>query len=87
MADRFYPSVALCTWLHGQAWYHRLRLKENLNVDPGVRDIVTTGELASGHTERYLPNMRRFDHGVPSHLGILHEAGHPEPPFYSVMKN
>ncbi len=87
LADRFYPSAALFTWLHGQAWHHRLRLKGNLNVDPGVGDIVTTGELATGHTERYLPNVRLFDHGVPSHLGILHEAEHPEPPFYSVIRN
>jgi len=61
-------------------------LKGNLNVDPGVGDIVT-GELVTGHTERYLPNVRLFDHGVPSHLGVLHEAGHPEPPFYSAMRN
>ena len=54
-------------------------MKGNLNVDPGLGDIVTTGELATGHTERYLPNVRLFDHGVPSHLGIPHEAGHLEP--------
>jgi hypothetical protein len=35
--------------------------------------------LAQGVTERYLPNVRLFASGVMTHLGILHEAGHPEP--------
>ena len=79
LADRFYPSVELFAWLHGQDWHCRLRLKGNLNVDPGFGDVATTGELAAGHTERYLPNVRLFDRGVPTNLGILHEAGQPEP--------
>ncbi|MGB4946267.1 MAG: hypothetical protein WBQ05_03570 [Candidatus Competibacter denitrificans] len=67
-------------WLHAQpSWHYRLRLKGNLNVDPGFGDIVTTGELAAGQTERYLPNVRLFDHGVPTHLAIWHEGGHPQP--------
>ena len=79
-ADRFYPSVELFTWLHAQpGWHYRLRLKGNLNVDPGFGDLVTTGELAAGHTERYLPNVRLFNHGVPTNLAIWHEGGHPEP--------
>jgi len=79
-ADRFYPSVALFEWLHAQPdWHYRLRVKGNLNVDPGVGDIVTTGELAAGQTERYLPNVRLFDHGVSTHLAIWREPGHPEP--------
>ena len=79
-ADRFYPSVALFEWLHAQPnWHYRLRVKGNLNVDPGVGDIVTTGELAAGQTERSLPNVRLFDHGVSTHLAIWREPGHPEP--------
>ncbi len=35
-------------------------LKGNLNVDPGFGDLVITGELADGHTERYLPNVRSW---------------------------
>lgn len=57
----------------------RLRLKGNLSVDPGFGDIVTTGELAAGVTERYLPDVRLFASEVPTNLGILHEAGHQEP--------
>ena len=80
LADRFYPSVGLFEWLHTQPnWHYRLRLKGNLNVDPGFGDIVTTGELAAGDTERYLPKVRLFNQSVPTNLGILHEAGHPEP--------
>ena len=79
LADRFYPSVELFEWLHPRGWHYRLRLKGNLNVDPGFGDMTTTGELAAGYPERYLPDVRLFDHGVPTNLGILHEAGHPEP--------
>jgi len=79
LADRFYPSAALFEWLHRQGWHYRLRLKGNLSVDPGFGDIVTTGELAAGFTERFLADVRLFASGVPTNLGILHEAGHPEP--------
>ena len=34
---------------------------------------------AAGFTERYLADVRLFASGVPTHLGILHQAGHPEP--------
>lgn len=79
LADRFYPSVELFAWLHARGWHYRLRLKRNLTVDPGFGDIVTTGDLAAGHTERYLPDVRLFNHAVPTNLGILHEPGHKEP--------
>jgi len=79
-ADRFYPSVELFTWLHAQpGWHYRLRLKGNLNVDPGFGDLTTTGELAAGQTERYLPDVRLFNQGVPTNLAIWQEGGHPEP--------
>jgi hypothetical protein len=79
-ADRFYPSEGLFLWLQAQGWSYRLRLKGNLRADPGFGDEVTTGDLARGVTERYLPNVRLFGQGeVMTHLGILHEPGHPEP--------
>jgi hypothetical protein len=78
-ADRFYPSAALFTWLVAQGWSYRLRLKGNVLADPGYGDETTTGALAQGVTERYLPNVRLFASEVMTHLGILHEAGHPEP--------
>jgi|APFre7841882724_1041349.scaffolds.fasta_scaffold72257_1 hypothetical protein len=79
-ADRFYPSVDLFQWLAAQpGWHYRLRLKGNLNVDPGFGEITTTGALAQGHSERYLSNVWLFNEGVPTNLAIWHEPGHPEP--------
>lgn len=75
LADHFYPSIDLLAWLQAQGWHYRLRVKRNLNVDPGFGDLTTTGTLATGQTECYL---RLFDHGLSTHLGILHEAGYPE---------
>jgi hypothetical protein len=78
-ADRFYPSADLFAWLDGHGWSYRLRLKGNLLADAGHGDETTTGELALGVTESYLPRVRLFAQGVMTNLGILHEAGHPEP--------
>ena len=78
-ADRFYPSADLFAWLGGHGWAYRLRLKGNLLADPGHGDETTTGGLAQGVVERYLPGVRLFAQGVMTNLGILHEAGHPEP--------
>ena len=78
LGDRFYPSSDLFAWLQRYGWQYRLRLKGNLTVDTGVGK-ATTGELAQGVSERYLPNVRLFTRGVPTHLGILHEAGHESP--------
>src|SRR5512142_1135527 len=75
LGDRFYPSADLFVWLQRCGWQYRCRLKGNLTVDTGVGE-ATTGELAQGVSERYLPNVRLFTRGVPTHLGILHEAGH-----------
>lgn len=80
LADRFYPSSPLFEWLQRHHWQYRLRLKGNLCVDTGVSHESTTGELAQGLTERYLPNVRLFgQNGVMTHIGIIHEPTHPEP--------
>jgi hypothetical protein len=80
LADRFYPSAGLFQWLKDQGWHYRLRLKNNLIVDPGIGDETTTGELAQGVTERYVPNVRLFGQGeILTNVGILHEPGHDEP--------
>jgi Transposase DDE domain len=80
LADRFYPSVDLFSWLHREGWHYRLRLKGNLLADTGEGDETTTGELAQGVNERYLLNVRLFAQGgILTNLGIVHEEGHPEP--------
>lgn len=79
LADRFYPSGELFAWLHAHAWRYRLRLKGNLLVDTGYGEDTTTGALAQGVRERYLPGVQLFAEGVATNLGILHEAGHKAP--------
>ena len=79
LADRFYPSANLFSWLQGEGWCYRLRLKGNLSVDIGRADIHTTAELAAGVTARFEANARLFAAGIPTSIGILHETGHPEP--------
>jgi hypothetical protein len=78
-ADRFYPSARLIDWLQQQRWHYRVRLKNNFQVDLGTAEISTTGALAQGHSERYETDVMLFGSGVLTHIGILHEAGHPEP--------
>jgi hypothetical protein len=78
LGDRFYPSAELFAWLQQYGWQYRLRLKGNLTVDTGFCE-ATTGELARGVSERYLPDVRLFHCGVSTNLGIWHEAGHEEP--------
>lgn len=79
LADRFYPSVDLFDWLQTQGWHYRLRLKATLLVDTGDTEVTTTGALAQGVRERYLPKVHLFAAGVLTNLGIVHDAGHPEP--------
>jgi Transposase DDE domain len=76
--DRCYPAAALVAWLHQHGWPYRRRLKGNLTVATGCGE-ATTGALADGLTERYRPEVRLFNSGVPTNLGIGHEAGHEEP--------
>lgn len=78
LADRFYPGTELFTWLHCHGWQYRLRLKGNLTVDTGFSK-TTTGALAQGVAERYLPAIRLFTSGVATNLGIVHETGHAQP--------
>jgi hypothetical protein len=78
-ADRFYPSVALLEWLQAQGWSYRRRLKGHRLVDIGKSEETTTGALAQGVRERYLTDVGLFASGVRTHLGILHDPGHPEP--------
>ncbi len=79
LADRFYPSAGLFEWLQTHGWHYRLRLKGNLLADPGYGDETTTGELACGVSELYLPGVHLFAAGILTNVGILHERGHEEP--------
>lgn len=50
----------------------------HLTVATGAWE-ATPGEWAHGITECYLPDLRLLTRGVPTKLGIWHEAGHEEP--------
>src|SRR5512144_2431310 len=69
LGDRFYPATGLFAWLDQHDWQDRLRLKGNLKIDTGFGE-ATTGELAAGVTERYLPAVRLFHSGISTNLGI-----------------
>ncbi len=79
LADRFHPSAALFEWLIPAGWPYRRRLKGKLLVDDGCAGIGSTGELAAGVRERYAVNAGLFEAGIATALGVLHEAGRPEP--------
>ncbi|WP_212761115.1 transposase [Candidatus Accumulibacter phosphatis] len=78
-ADRFYGTVELLRYVRRVKWPYRIRLKSHFSVDTGQGELTTTGELAAGCRERYLPQVTLFAEGVPTAIGILQEPGHPEP--------
>ena len=79
MADRFYPSANLFNWLQEHKWGYRLRLKGNFKVDIGNDDVKTTKDLASGIKYRKEIDVKLFQSGVKTNIGVLHEPGHDEP--------
>lgn len=78
-ADRFYPSAPLFAWLQAHGWGYRLRLKGNHALDIGCAEVTSTGDFARGVTQRFARGARLFESGIETNLGVLHEAGHPEP--------
>lgn len=78
-ADRFYPSAPLFGWLHAHGWGYRLRLKGNHALDIGSADVTSTGDFAHGVEQRFATGARLFESAVETNIGVLHEAGHPEP--------
>lgn len=78
-ADRFYPSAALLTWLQTHGWGYRLRLKGNHAVDIRCAEVTSTGAFARWVEQRFAVGARLFEAGIETNIGVLHEAGHPEP--------
>jgi len=76
-ADRFYGTSALIGWCQRRGWRYRIRLKGNLILRHGGGEI-TTGEAAAAGMAALL-DARFHETEVATHIGILHEAGHPEP--------
>jgi Transposase DDE domain len=78
-ADRFYPSAPLFTWLQSHRWSYRLRLKGNHALAIGCPEVASTGDFARGVTQRSVVGARRFESGIETTIGVLHERGHEEP--------
>lgn len=76
-ADRFYGTSAMISWCQRAEWQYRIRLKSNLILDHEGGEI-TTGQAASLKMTQ-LENATFNKTNVKTHIGILHEAGHPEP--------
>ena len=76
-ADRFYGTSAMIRWCQQAGWQYRIRLKSNLILDHQGGEI-TTGQAASLKMAR-LENATFNNTNVKTHIGILHEADHPEP--------
>jgi hypothetical protein len=77
MGDRFYGTAALIGWCQDRDSGYRLRLKGNLTVRDGT-DTPTTAACAR---ERMfsLEDVELTAKRARTHLGILHDPGHPEP--------
>jgi hypothetical protein len=76
-ADRFYGTGALIGWCRSHGWSYRIRLKGNLILQQEGGQI-TTGEAAAARMTSLL-DARFNETGIATHIGILHEPGHPEP--------
>lgn len=74
-ADRFYGTAALIGWCKRHGWAYRIRLKGNLILRQDGGEISTGEAAKQGLTE--LQNAQLGE--VVTHIGIIHEAGHPEP--------
>jgi hypothetical protein len=76
-ADRFYGTSAMINWCQQAGWQYRIRLKSNLILDHEGGEI-TTGQAVSLKMT-LLENATFNNTNIKTHIGILHEAGHPEP--------
>lgn len=77
MGDRFYGTAELVGWCQEQGWRYRLRLKGNLCVYQDHGPDKTLDQLKA-EGKRSLEKAR-FRSGMITHVGVLHEKGHPEP--------
>lgn len=75
--DRFYGTADLVNWCQQHGWQYRLRLKGNLCIFQDLGEDKTLDQLKAGSAHKL--EKARFRSGMVTHVGILHEAGHPEP--------
>ncbi len=74
-ADRFYGTAALIDLCQKKKWQYRIRLKGNLTLQHQGGEISTGDAARLGIND--LSNAKLGE--TVTHIGILNEAGHPEP--------
>lgn len=82
MGDRFYGSPDLIAWCRRQGWDWRLRLKADLLVFEDGGESTLSACFARG--DRMLTNVELTAKRVATHVGMVHEEGHPEPWFIAM---
>jgi hypothetical protein len=82
MGDRFYGSPDLIGWCRQAGWDWRLRLKADLLVFEDGGESTISECFARG--ERMLTGVELTAKRVRTNIGMVHEAGHPEPWFIAM---
>lgn len=79
--DRFYGTAALMEWCQQAGWDYRLRMKGNILIYQNIGEKSLHELYQEG--QRSLSSARLVS-GVTTHIGIVHEDGHPEPWFIAM---
>jgi Transposase DDE domain len=74
--DRFYGTAEMINWCQAVGWSYRLRLKGSLLVEEAGGESNLDALAKDGTTA--IPHAK-LTSGAITHIGILHEKGHPEP--------
>lgn len=83
MGDRFYGSPDLITWCRSAGWDWRLRLKADLLVFENGGES-TLAQCFLDEKRRMLKDVELTGKRVRTNVGMVHEAGHPEPWFIAM---
>lgn len=81
-ADRFYGTAKLISFCQAWGWRYRIRLKGNLIFSHEGGTITPDEAYRKGVTALHDATFNK--NGVTTHIGILHEAGHPQPWFIAM---
>ena len=82
MGDRFYGSPDLIAWAGAHGWDWRLRLKGDLLVFEDGGESTIAECFSRG--ERMLTGIELTAKRAATNIGMVHEAGHPEPWFIAM---
>jgi Transposase DDE domain len=74
-ADRFYGTANMIGLCQELKWNYRIRLKGNILLKKDGGELSTGDAAKLGITELHEAEIGT----VITHIGIIHEAGHPEP--------